>query len=379
MEAKETNMERAVIDVLKACGIDTTLTLPCDRMKNLMSMLPEHFKEIPLSREEGGIGIAAGLYMAGKRPAMAIQSTGLGNSLTVLSSLHRTYDIPLPILASWRGVYKESIPAQVHFGKSLPGLLDNSGIPYLVAEKPGDLPSIKKAIEQTFSENTPYVILFSPQIWERSTARSIEMAPRPMERSYDISCKSTVPAAVETRYDAIKGIAPYLQGRIIVSNIGIPSKELYNVLDQPTNFYMLGSWGQASDIGIGLALGQRQKREVIVLDGDGSILFNPNALGMAAQEGPRNLTIIVFDNTAHGSTGNQPTYSSRMDLELLARAYGLKNTSKAATAKALLSLLEHKGEGPRFIHMPVLASNADVPNIPISPIEIKKRFMAAIK
>ena len=378
MEAKETNVELAIINMLKTCGIDTVLTLPCDRMKNLLSMLPEHFKEIPLSREEGGMGIAAGLYMAGKKPAVVIQSTGLGNSLTALSSLHRTYDMPLPILASWRGVYKEGIPAQVHFGKSLPGVLDSTGIPYMVGETPSDLPAIKKAIDQAFSDNSPWVVLLSPRIWERSMARPTEMVPQPVERSYDISCTSTVPAAIETRYGIIEGIAPYLRDKVVVSNIGIPSKELYSVLDQPTNFYMLGSWGQASSIGIGLALGQ-QKREVVVLDGDGSILFNPNALGMAAQEGPSNLTIIAFDNTAHGSTGNQPTYSSRMDLELLARAYGLKNTSKAATAKALLSLLERKYEGPRFIHVPVLARNADVPNIPATPVEIKKRFMSAIK
>ncbi|WP_424357454.1 sulfopyruvate decarboxylase subunit beta [Methanocella sp. MCL-LM] len=376
MEAKGMNVEQAVIDVMKECKIDTVLTLPCDRMKNFLPLIPKNFREIPLSREEGGTGIAAGLYMAGKRPAIVIQSTGLGNSLTVLSSLHKTYDLPLPILASWRGVYKEGIPAQVHFGKFLPGVLDSMGIPYLVAEKSGDLPAVRDAIEMAYRESTPYVILFSPKIWEGSAAREAEPSPNPGERSYDLKCSTTVPRATESRLDMIKGIVPYLRGKIVVSNIGVPSKELYAALDQPTNFYMTGSWGAASPIGLGLAIGQR--KEVVVIDGDGSILFNPNAIGMIAQEKPENLTVIAFDNSAHGSTGNQPTYSSRMDIELLARAYGITNTTKAATSKELLGVLEKAGKGPRFIHVPVLAKNADVPNIPLSNVDIKKRFMAAI-
>lgn len=377
MEAKGMNVEQAVIDIMKECGIDTALTLPCDRMKNFLPLITKNFREIPLSREEGGVGIAAGLYMAGKRPAMVIQSTGLGNSLTGLSSLNKTYDLPLPILASWRGVYKEGIPAQVHFGKSLPGILDSMGIPYLVAEKSTDLPAVRKAIDSAFSDNTPYVVLFSPQIWEGSTAKEAEPAPQPKERSYDIRCNTKVPQATQTRYDVIKAIVPYLRGKIVVSNIGVPGKELYAALEQPTNFYMLGSWGLASAIGNGLAIGQT--REVVVLDGDGSTLFNPNVLGMAAQESPENLTVIAFDNNAHGSTGNQPTYSSRMDIELLARAYGIDNTTKAATSMDLLNALESKSKGPRFIHVPVLAKNADVPNIPLAPVDIKKRFMAAIR
>jgi len=374
---EEINVEQSVIDTMKACGIDTALTLPCDRMKKLLPLVPLNFREVRLTREEGGVGIAAGLYMAGKRPAMVIQSTGIGNSLNVLSSLHKTYDLPLPILASWRGVYKETIPAQVHWGKSLPGILDNAGIPYVIVEKPEELAAVKSAIFTAFEENTPYVVLFSPKVWERSTAKEISPVIPPTTRRFDVEWHETIPAATATRFDMIKGIAPYLEGKIVVSNIGIPSKELYAALDQPTNYYMLGSWGLATPIGIGLALG-RPEREVVVLDGDGSLLFEPNGLGMAAQERTPNLTIVAFDNSAHGSTGNQKTYSSEMDLGLLARAYGIKNTSKAVTPEDLLRTLEPKEAGPRFIHVPVLAKNASVPDIPRSPVEIKKAFMAAI-
>src|SRR5208337_495583 len=125
------NVQREVIDIMKSCGIDIVLTLPCDKIKALLAMIPENFREVPLTREENGVGIAAGLYLAGKKPALMIQSTGIGNSISSLSSLHMTYDLPLPILASWRGFYKEGIPAQMPFGKSLEAVLDGAGIPYV--------------------------------------------------------------------------------------------------------------------------------------------------------------------------------------------------------------------------------------------------------
>lgn len=371
------NVEQEVIDILKSCGIDTVLTLPCDKIKNLLAMVPAHFKEIPLTREENGVGIAAGLYMAGRRPALMIQSTGIGNSLNVLSSLNRTYDIPLPILASWRGVYQEPIYAQTAFGKCLPAILEAADIAHVEIGAVRDLELIKKAINASFTANTPTVILLSPRLWDISTEKRWNPDFAPRERRFDIECRTIVPEATHSRFDMIKGITGYLSGRIVVSNIGVPSKELYAAHDQATNFYMTGSLGLVSSIGQGLAMGQRG--EVVTLDGDGSILMNPNVLASVAQEKPENLTIVCFDNSAHGSTGNQRTYSESMDLELLARALGIENTGKASTPEGLLRTMEAGGRGPRFIHAIVEAKNADVPNIPLLPVEIKERFMAAIK
>ncbi len=362
---------------MKSCGLDVVLTLPCDKFKNLLAMIPANFKELPMTREENGVGIAAGLFMAGKKPAMMIQSTGIGNSLNSLSSLNMTYDIPLPILASWRGVYKEGIPAQMPFGKSLEAILDGAGIPYISLSTANELQLIKKAINQSYKSNAPVVVLLSPRLWEGSSEKHWNPDFATEERKFNIDCHSTVPKAIHTRFDMIKGIVPYLKGKVVVSNIGVPSKELYAAVDQPTNFYMLGSLGLVSAIGQGLAMGL--EREVITLDGDGSILMNPNVLASIADEKPENLTIIAFDNSAHGSTGNQKTYSANMDLELLAKVFGIKNTAKVSTPDELLKALKNKNKGPRFIHAVVVAKNADVPNIPLSPKEIKERFMSAIK
>ncbi len=85
------------------------------------------------------------------------------------------------------------------------------------------------------------------------------------------------------------------QGSLLVSNLGFPSRELYAIGDRPENFYMLGSMGLASSIGLGLSLAHRKKK-VIVLDGDGSILMNLGTLATIANYAPSNYQLIILDN-----------------------------------------------------------------------------------
>ena len=94
------NVEAEVIKLMKQSGIDLVASLPCDRIKTLLTMLDNNFYHLPLSREENGVGICAGWYMAGGKPAMLIQSGGIGNSVNALLSLNKVYDIPLPIFVS---------------------------------------------------------------------------------------------------------------------------------------------------------------------------------------------------------------------------------------------------------------------------------------
>ena len=74
------------------------------------------------------------------------------------------------------------------------------------------------------------------------------------------------------RSDVLKELQPIISDQLVVCNIGLPSQELHNLDDQPSNFYMLGTMGLSSSIGLGLALAQNAK--VIAIDGDGSVLTN---------------------------------------------------------------------------------------------------------
>ena len=97
------------------------------------------------------------------------------------------------------------------------------------------------------------------------------------------------------RFDLLKNIQEVLKDQLVICNIGLPSQELYQIDDQPNYFYMLGSMGLASSIGLGLSLTDVQKK-VVSIDGDGSILMNKSTLATIANRAPSNYTLLIIDN-----------------------------------------------------------------------------------
>lgn len=366
--------EEEVLKILKEEGVDMVAGLPCDRAKQLFALVPRQFRYVPLSREEEGVGICAGAYLAGGKPVMLIQSSGMGNLINALCSLMKLYEMPLPILVSWRGSYRENIIGQEPMGKYLPELLKALDISYTEVNEREDVHLVRDALRDSYENDDIHVVLLSPKIWDEDPIDiDVERVGRPETRRIEGLTNPTV-----TRFELIKAAAPYLEGKVVISNLGIPTKELYHVLDQESNFYMLGSMGMASPIGLGVAL--NTKKEVIVIDGDGSLLMNPGILATISVLAPKNLTILAIDNGAYGSTGNQPTPAATcVDLGAVAGAFGFKQVYRAAGEKELMEKFDVLGDGPNFIHAMALPGNAEVPDIPLSPAEIKERVMEFLK
>jgi sulfopyruvate decarboxylase subunit beta len=184
------------------------------------------------------------------------------------------------------------------------------------------------------------------------------------------------------RFDGIKDIMEYIDDEIVVCNIGFPSRELYQIKDRAKNFYMLGSMGLATSIGLGLAMskgsGDNNAEKIIVFDGDGSVLMNMGSLVTVFNQNPKNLIVIVFDNECYGSTGNQCTYTQNVDLLEVAKAIGFENCYKYEDIN-FEDILAKNQENSVFIHYKILPGNADSPIIDMSPEEIKDRFMEAMK
>lgn len=100
--------------------------------------------------------------------------------------------------------------------------------------------------------------------------------------------------------------------------VGRTLSELYYVKDRDLNFYILGAMGQASSIGLGIAINTAKR--VYVLYGDGHLLMNPNILCEIASLKPLNMTIIVLDNGTYSTTaggGQKIASHDRFDLEKL--------------------------------------------------------------
>ncbi|MGI9319390.1 MAG: sulfopyruvate decarboxylase subunit beta [bacterium] len=180
------------------------------------------------------------------------------------------------------------------------------------------------------------------------------------------------------RSDVLKEIAPIISDQLVVCNIGLPSQELHLIDDQPTNFYMLGTMGLASSIGLGLALAQDKK--VIAIDGDGSVLTNFGTLPTIANNVADNFILLIIDNGSYGSTGDQPTYAGKKtSLTAVARACGCDNVIECTAAETIEVLQTAlSGTGMTIIVSKWESGNIKVPVITMDPVEIRSRFMRAV-
>ena len=181
------------------------------------------------------------------------------------------------------------------------------------------------------------------------------------------------------RSDVLKKLIPVISNQLVVCNIGLPSQELHFHDDQPSNFYMLGTMGLASSIGLGLALSQNEK--VIAIDGDGSILTNLGTLPTIANNVADNFILIIIDNGSYGSTGDQPTYAGKKtSLAAVATASGCSHVIECQ-AEEVASVVQVALDSNQMTVVVCKCSpgNAIVPVIDTDPVVIRTRFMAEIQ
>jgi len=361
---------------LVANNVDKVAFLPCNKLNALMQRVPDDIDVWNITKESVGLGLCFGRSLAGKRSAMMIQNTGLGNLVTELYTMQKLYQASLPIFVSWRGYYQEPIEAQIIFGSKVEDLLNAIDVEYAILKSEADLADINSDIAQCFEANKVKVYLMSPELWETNSADYHTFGePRINSVAVEAGGYSGTPGG--TRIEAIRVIMDAIaEDDIVISQIGFPSKEVYNTRDRDLNFYMLGALGSATEVGIGLAreVGQRH---VYVIDGDGSFFFNPNQLLDIATFDPQNLTVICLDNGSWGSTGNQPTLSSQgINLSAMIKSMGVTNTIMTDNPQQLGKALKNK---VRFAHYMIQAGNDKAGGeIPLKALEIKQRFQRAV-
>lgn len=182
------------------------------------------------------------------------------------------------------------------------------------------------------------------------------------------------------RIEALQHLNELTTDLPLVVTCAATSRELAAVETRNNHFYVLDAMGLVGSITTGLAIAAKDSdiRKVIGLEGDGSLLMNPNVLPTGGFIAPDKLFLILLDNQVYGSTAGIPTYSDRVDLGAIAEAAGwtVGRAHDAASLREeyarLLNTL-----GPTFLHMKIEAGNAtDVPKLLVDPVTITNRFQA---
>lgn len=153
---------------LKAARMDFFVSVPCKLLADLLKLLEKDSDIIytPVTREEEGIGILAGAYLAERRPVIVLQNSGLGNSINAICSLLNYFRIPVVLVVSHRGTEGESIDAQRPMGEATKDLLNAAKVPFVEIKKPDELPILKAEIDAAYEAERSVAFLFPFSYWE---------------------------------------------------------------------------------------------------------------------------------------------------------------------------------------------------------------------
>ncbi|MPZ74987.1 MAG: sulfopyruvate decarboxylase [Deltaproteobacteria bacterium] len=103
MDAKQSAL--AIVAGLKKAGIDFVATLPDEKMLEVIRTVEKDsgLRHIPLCREEEGVGICAGAYLAGRKTALILQNAGFLNSCNAVTTTSLQFQIPTLLLIYFAG------------------------------------------------------------------------------------------------------------------------------------------------------------------------------------------------------------------------------------------------------------------------------------
>ncbi len=368
------------IEKLKENGIDCFAGVPDSLLKNICAYITDHFDaahNIIAANEGAAVGLAAGHYLATGKPACVyMQNSGEGNIINPLASLtdQEVYNIPVLLLIGWRGrpgVHDE--PQHVKQGKVTTGLLNVMGVNYEVLSKEEDKAEkqIAKAVK-ALSNKEVFALVIEKDTFEDYKLRNVEVNDLTMSRE-----------------EAIQTVAAALGEKdCIVSTTGMISRELFEyrtAMNQghERDFLTVGSMGHASQIALGIALAQPDRR-VWCFDGDGATIMHMGSLAIVASKKPANYIHVVFNNGAHDSVGGQPTVGFKIDLTAVAKAVGYAAAFSVSTKEDLnyqLSIPNSQlQKGPILLEIKVKKGNRkDLGRPTTTPIENKEALMQFLK
>ena len=307
-------------NALVKSGVEFFTGVPDSLLSPLCACIAEHAtedKHIITANEGAAIALAAGNYLATAKPSLVyMQNSGLGNAINPLLSLAdpSVYAVPMLLMIGWRGepgVNDE--PQHLAQGQVTVPMLDAMGIAYhrLPQDTEEAAALVKNLAEDALSEQRPIAILVSKNSFAQYKAdqnSGDERLPLTRERAIGIILENI---NADTS---------------VISSTGMISRELYELREglkqkHDTDFLTVGSMGHCSQIALGVALANKNKK-VVCLDGDGAAIMHMGSMAVTAQAGAANLIHIILNNGRHDSVGGQPTCGFEIDFTTIAKGCG---------------------------------------------------------
>jgi phosphonopyruvate decarboxylase len=373
----------AFLDQCHAHGIRFITGTPCSYLKPLINtaISDARFLFRDAVNEGDAIALAAGAALAGVRPLVMFQNSGLGNAVNALTSLCYPFRVPVLFVVTHRAEPggEPDEPQHEQMGRITTALLDTMEIPW--ARLPESVEALAPLLDDAFDEmektERPFALIMRKDAVTPYALPAVASAALPPPRVFNFSERLSRPVLERlTRTAALEAVRAARHPReVLVATTGFTGRELYALGDDPWNLYVVGSMGSASALGLGLAL-HAPNHAVTIIEGDGALLMRMGNLATLGAYAPPGLLHVVLDNEAHDSTGGQATVSAGVAFAAIARACGYRRAvSTDDPAVFGEALATDRRDGPTFIHLRIRTGSPDkLPRPKVAPAAVFRRL-----
>jgi phosphonopyruvate decarboxylase len=371
------------VESARAAGFDWYAGVPCSFLTPFINYVigDPDLTYLSAANEGDAVAAVAGAVIGGRGGVAMMQNSGLGNAISPLTSLAYVFRIPMLIVCTHRGAPGLTDEPQHELMGQITGqLFDTMAVPWeFFPDASDEIPAVlDRALDYFAREHRPYALVMrkgavAPHELENHTSVSRTRAATVLGDPFVLKQQALKP----NRASALQSIiaATRASNSVVIATTGFTGRELFAAEDRDNHFYMVGSMGCASSLGLGLALA-RPDLHVVVVDGDGAALMRMGNLATLGAYAGDNLTHILLDNEAHDSTGAQSTVSAQIDFATIALACGYAVVHRGADITNLVDFLAAEQEGgPSFLHLKIQTGTIDdLPRPSITPAAVLKRL-----
>lgn len=360
---------------LKKMGFRFFSGVPCSFLKNLINYAINDCDYVAATNEGEAVAIAAGAYLAGEKPVVLMQNSGLTNAVSPLVSLNYPFHIPVLGFVSLRG--EPGIPDEPQhelMGRITTQMLDLMEIKweYLSTDFEQAKNQLVRAHSYIERDQTFFFVV------KKNTFEKEPLKDQKQRSNLNVlKVGKTKDDQLPTRIEALKLINSLKDDKTVqLATTGKTGRELYEIEDAPNNLYMVGSMGCVSSLGLGLALAKKDK-DIVVIEGDGALLMRMGSLATNGYYAPKNMLHILLDNNTHDSTGGQSTVSHNVNFVDIAAACGYSKSIYVHNLEELESCIKDwkREKSLTFLYMKIAKGSKEGLGRPkMKPYEVKERL-----
>lgn len=262
----------------------------------------------PCASEAVACSVAAGLKLSGQKPIIIVQSSGLTNLGSCITSLLKPYKVYIPIIVSWRSYSAGDSEIQhAHLSTNIKSLVKSYGYTSDIFSST-DIVHAMRQIKQ--SESCSQILLL-----KKNSFSPLSLNPQHRIELDQYLKRSMFLSRLNSLFSD--------SNNLFIGTTGNTAREMYSFMPDTDNFYMAGNMGGALSVGLGAAIAGKG---VFVCGGDAEFVMHMGGLTTAGRykDMQGHLTYLLFDNFSNKSTGGQRSYQEHIDYAGIAKSSGFE-------------------------------------------------------